>query len=110
MAWWQRLLGRERTKPEPVELDLHQQLAVRTLARFGPCSFNRLYDEVRATRPTTQAEMANAILKMDAAGIIQRPPEPSTPQAQRRYILTRRGKRVARYIPPDPRSAIEFYV
>ena len=110
MLWWRRILRRTQGKPAAVELDLHQQLAVRTLARFGPCSFNRLYDEVRAIRPTTQAEMANAILKMDAAGIIQRPPEPSTPHAQRRYILTRRGKRVARYIPSDPRSAIEFYV
>ena len=109
-SWLNRLLRRPATPPTAVELDLHQQLAALTLQRFGPCSFNRLYAEVGAVRPTTQAEMVNAVVKMEAAGLIERLTEPGTAQAQRRYTLTRRGKRVARWIPTDPRSAIEFYV
>ena len=109
MSWLDRLL-RRGPPPTPVELDLHQQLALLTLARFGPSTFNRLYAEVSAIRPTTQAEMANAVLKLEAAGVIERHAEPNTAQAQRRYTLTRRGKRVSRYIPREPRSAIEFYV
>ena len=109
MSWLNRILRRS-PPPTPVELDLHQQLAVLTLARFGPSSFNRLFAEVSAIRPTTQAEMANAVLKMEAAGVIARHAEPATSQAQRRYALTRRGRRVSRYIPREPRSAIEFYV
>jgi DNA-binding MarR family transcriptional regulator len=111
MSWIRRLLGRGGSgRPQPVELDLHQQLALLTLARFGPCSFNRLYAEVSAIRRTTQADMANAVLTMEAAGVIERQAGPNTAQAQRRYVLTHRGKRITRHIPRDPRSAIEFYV
>ena len=88
---------------------MHQQFAVLTLQRFGPCDFSRLYAEVGAIRPTTQAEMVNAVLKMEAAGVIERLAEKGTAQAQRRYVLTRRGKRLARWIPAQPRSVIEFY-
>jgi hypothetical protein len=93
-----------------VELDLHQQLALLAIKRFGPRTFEQLLAEVGATRPTTQAEMANAVLKMEAGGVIDRPAASGTPHAQRPYVLTRRGKRILRYIPSAPRSAIEFYV
>ena len=109
MSWLNRLLRRP-AHPEPVELDLHQQLAVLALKRFGPCSFSRLFAEVGAIRPTTQAEMVNALLKMETAGVIERLAEPGTAQAQRRYALTRRGKRITRWIPDQPRSAMAFYV
>jgi DNA-binding MarR family transcriptional regulator len=99
-----------RTSPTPVELDLHQQLALLTMARFGPCSFNRLFEEVSVIRATTQAEMVNAVLKMETAGVIERQNEPNTAQAQRRYRLTRRARRILSYIPREPRSAMEFYI
>jgi DNA-binding MarR family transcriptional regulator len=99
-----------RAPPTPVELDLHQQHALLTMARFGPCSFNRLFAEVSAIRPTTQAEMVNAVLKMEAADVIERLQEPGTAQAQRRYKLTRRARRILHYIPREPRSAMEFYI
>lgn len=111
MTWIRRIFrpGQRRARV-PVELDLHQQIALLTLARFGPSNFNRLFAEASAIRRTTQADMANAVLKMEAAGVIERQAESGTPQALRRYMLTRRGKRIARYIPRDPRSAMEFYV
>ena len=93
-----------------VELDLHQQIAVLALKRFGPCSYNRLQAEVEAVRPATQAQIVNAILTMEAAGVIERLHEQGTPQARRRYVLTRRGRRIARWIPAEPRSAMAFYV
>jgi len=99
-----------RAPPTPVALDLHQQLALLTLARFGPCSFNRLHDEVSAIRATTQAEMVNAVLTMEAAGVIERLAEAGTAPAQRRYTPTRRARRLLRYIPREPRSAMEFYI
>jgi hypothetical protein len=46
---------------------------------------------------------------MEAAGVIERLAEPGTAQAQRRYALTRRARRILRYIPREPRSAMEFY-
>ncbi|MGH2587180.1 MAG: hypothetical protein ACRDJE_19880 [Dehalococcoidia bacterium] len=110
MSWLNRLFRRRSASPASVELDLHQQFALLTLARFGPCSFNRLYAEVSAIRPATQAEMVNAVLKMEAAVVIERLAETNVAQPQRRYTLTRRGKRITRYIPRDPRSAMEFYV
>ncbi len=94
----------------PVELDLHQQIAVLALKRFGPCSYNRLQAEIEAMRPATQAQMVNAVLTMETAGVIERLREQGTPQAQRRYVLTRRGRRIARFIPAEPRSAMEFYI
>ena len=110
MTWIDRLLHRSPKPREPVELDLHQQIALLTLARFGPCSFNRLFAEVSATRRTTQAELVNGVLKLESAAVIERLAETNLTQAQRRYTLTRRGKRIVRYIPLDPRSAMEFYV
>jgi len=107
-SWFQRLF--HRPTPTPVELDLHQQLTVLALRRFGPCTFDRLLAEVGAIRPTTPADMANAVLKMEAGSVIDRLPAVGTPHAKRPYTLTRRGKRLARYIPDSPRSAIEFYV
>jgi len=108
MKWLTRAL--RRTPPTPVELDLHQQWALLTLARFGPRTFNQLYDEVRVIRPTTQAEMVNAVLKLETAAVIERLEEPGTAQPQRRYALTRRGRRILRYVPREPRSAMEFYI
>jgi DNA-binding HxlR family transcriptional regulator len=110
MSWFERLFRRAAGRRRPVEMDPHQQLAVRALFRFGPRSFNELYEEVRAIRPATQAEMANAILKLEADGILSRPSDPGRPQAQRRYVLSNRGMRIARHIPADPRSTIEFHV
>ncbi|MGD9892905.1 MAG: hypothetical protein AB7R89_25915 [Dehalococcoidia bacterium] len=110
MAWFDRLLHRPAKPREPVELDLHQQIALLTLARFGPCSFNRLFAEVSATRRTTQAELVNGVLKLETAAVIERLVETNLTQTQRRYALTRRGKRIVRYIPREPRSAMEFYV
>jgi DNA-binding MarR family transcriptional regulator len=93
-----------------VDLDLHQQIAMLALKRFGPCSYSRLQAEVEAVRPATQAQIVNAILSMEAAGVIERLHERDTPQAQRRYVLTRRGRRIARWVPAEPRSAMAFYV
>jgi DNA-binding MarR family transcriptional regulator len=108
VSWFARIF--RRTPPAPVELDLHQQLALLTMARFGPCSFNRLFEEVSVIRATTQAEMVNAVLKLEAAGVIERLAQPGTAQAQRRYTLTRRARRILRFIPREPRSAMEFYI
>ena len=108
MSFLSRLF--RRTPPAPVELDLHQQLALLTMARFGPCSFNRLFEEVSAIRATTQAEMVTAVLTMEAAGVIERLAEEGAAQPQRRYKLTRRARRILRYIPREPRSAMEFYI
>jgi DNA-binding MarR family transcriptional regulator len=109
MRWLRRIVGREAVRT-PVDLDVHQQLAMLTLARFGPCSYNRLYADVSAIRRTTPADMANAVLTMEAAGVIERLAELNTAQAQRRYALTKRGRRIARYIPQEPKSAMQFYV
>lgn len=100
-----------RRRPrEPVELDVHQQLILLTLARFQPCTFNRLFEEAAAIRRTTQADMANAVLRLQANDVILRLEEPGVAQAQRRYTLTRRGKRIARMLPREPKSALDVYV
>jgi DNA-binding MarR family transcriptional regulator len=109
VTWLDRLFRRPPGQPAaPVELDLYQQHALLTLKRAGPCAFDRLYAEVSAIRPTTQAEMVNAILKLEAAGVLERLPD--GPQSRRPYVLTRRGKRITRYLPNAPRSAMQFYV
>jgi len=99
-----------RRPREPVELDVHQQLILLTLARFAPCSFNRLFEEAAAIRRTTQADMANAVLRLQADEVIERLEEPGVAQAQRRYTLTKRGRRIARMLPREPKSAMDVYV
>ena len=100
-----------RRRPrEPVELDVHQQIILLTLARFGPRAFNDLFAEAAAIRRTTQAEMANAALKLQAADLIARLEEPGITQAQRRYALTKRGKRISRILPREPKSTLDVYV
>jgi DNA-binding MarR family transcriptional regulator len=109
VSWLDRLLRRSPAAPAaPVELDLHQQHILLTLRRFGPCAFDRLHGEVAAHRPTTQAEMANAILKLEAADVLDRAAD--GPQARRAYMLTRRGRRIVRHLPDQPRSAMQFYI
>jgi DNA-binding PadR family transcriptional regulator len=110
---WTRLIGRlrrVRQTPVPVEVDLVQQIALLMLARFGPQPYTRIAAEVTATRPATPAEVVNGLLKLESAGVIERAAEAGVSQPNRRYRLTRRGRRIVRYIPPDPRSALEFYV
>lgn len=117
MPWLDRLLRRDgragrgpsRTRG-PVELDVHQQLAARALRRFGPCSFARLCAEVDVVRPVTPAQMVQALFAMESAGVIERVAERGGTPTQSHYALTRRGRRLARWIPAEPRSAMAFYV
>jgi DNA-binding MarR family transcriptional regulator len=111
--WPRRLVGiirRPRARPEPVSLDLVQQIAVLTLARFGPRPYSRIAAEVSATRGATPAEITSGVLKLEAAGVIERVAEAGVSQSNRRYRLTRRGRRIARYIPTEPRSVLEFHI
>ncbi len=131
-TWWERWLNRLRSRPvEPVELDPLQQLAVRALARLGPLPYSRLAAEVTATRPATPADLVRGVLRLEAVGLIERLPSsrPSlrpgaTPlpltgegpevgahhDEDRRYRLTRRGRRIARFIPIEPRSVMQFSI
>ncbi len=129
MAWWRWWLDRLQRRPaEPVELDPLQQLMVRALARFGPLPYSRLAAEVTATRVATPADVVSGLLRLEAVGIIEwltpgRPALPAPdPQAgarsavragqadDRRYRLTRRGRRIARFIPAEPRSVMAFSI
>ena len=101
-----RWLSTVRRRPEPVELDLVQQLALRTLARFGPQPYARLAAEISAVRRATPAEITAGLLKLESAGVIEREQAP----AGRRYALTRRGRRFLPYIPEQPRSVLQFYI
>ena len=106
-----QLLKRARRQPAaPVELDLVQQMVLLTLARFGPQPYARLADEVTANRPATPADIVNGVLKLETAGVIERRPEQGVRQPDRRYQLTARGKRIARFVPSEPRSVMEFSI
>jgi hypothetical protein len=108
--WLRERLGSGGTAPASVELDLVQQIAVLTLSRFGPQPFTRIADEVSATRPATPAEIVSGLLKLETAGVIERFAEPGVSQGDRRYRLTRRGRRFLPYIPREPRSVLEFHI
>ncbi len=103
-------LRQARQRPEPVELDLVQQLTVLMLARFGPQPYSRIAAEISATRPATPAEIVNGLLKLETAGVIERAAEPGVSQSNRRYRLTRRGRKFLPFIPHDPRSVLEFHI
>lgn len=108
-AFVRRLRAGRRT-PIPVDLDLHQQIVLRTLARFGPVDFARLAAEVTAVRLATPAEIANAVLRLETVAVIARQTEHDRRPAERRYVLTQRGRRIARLIPAECRSALLVYV
>lgn len=103
-------LRRSRRRPEPVELDLVQQLAVLMLARFGPQPYSRIAAEISATRAATPAEIVNGILKLETAGVIVRAAEPGVNHSNRRYALTKRGRKFLPFIPREPRSVLEFHI
>jgi DNA-binding MarR family transcriptional regulator len=110
---WRRLMQRvrqARRRPQPVELDLVQQLTVLTLARFGPQPYARIAAEISAIRPATPAEIVNGVLKLETAGVIERLAEKGVSQSNRRYALTRRGRRFVPFIPTEPRSVLEFHI
>lgn len=104
---WRSLIQRRATV-EPVDLDLHQQITLVALARRGPLTFASLVEELRAVRPTRDADATNAVLGLDAAALIEREASDAA-QATRAYRLTRQGMRVARLLPADPRTAIVVY-
>ena len=110
---WEQLLARirrARRRPEPVALDLVQQLALLTLSRFGPQPYSRIAAEITATRPATPAEIVNGILTLETAGVIERAAELGVSQSNRKYRLTKRGKKFLPFIPTDPRSVLEFHI
>lgn len=87
-----------------------QQIALRALGRFGPLSFTRLAEEVGAVRPATPADIVNGLLKLETAGVIERMAETGVRQPDRRYRLTRRGRRILGYLPAEPRAVLEFHM
>ena len=103
-------LRQPRQPVEPVDLDLVQQLVLLTLARFGPQPYSRLAAEVSATRPATPAEITSGILKLETAAVIERAADPSVRQSDRRYALTKRGRKFLPYIPTEPRSVLSFRI
>jgi DNA-binding MarR family transcriptional regulator len=110
---FERLLTRVRAArqpAEPVDLDLVQQLVLLTLHRFGPQAYARLAAEVSATRPATPAEITSGILKLETAGVIERAAVAGVRQSERRYSLTRRGRRFITFIPAEPRSVLSFRI
>ena len=109
ITFLQRLRGLRQRRP-PVELNLVQQLALLTLHRFGPQPYSRIAAEVSATRPATPAEIVNGLLKLETAGVIERWNEPGVNQSNRRYRLTKRGRRFLPFIPAEPRSVLEFHI
>lgn len=103
-------LRQARQAPSPVDLDLVQQIVLLTLERFGPQPYSRLAAEVNATRPATPAEITGGILKLETAGVIERATDPAVRQSDRRYALTKRGRRFLPYIPKEPRSVLCFRI
>lgn len=113
MSLWARLISavrHDRRPPRAVELDLVQQLSLLALARFGPLPYTRIAAEVISARRATPAEIVNGLLKLETAGVIERALEPGVRQGDRRYCLTKRGRRFLPFIPKEPRSVIEFHI
>src|SRR5262245_46894927 len=107
----ERVLARiraARQPAEPVDLDLVQQIVLLTLHRSGPQPYARLAAEVGSTRPATPAEITGGILKLETAGVIERAATPGVRQSDRRYALTKRGRRFIAFIPAEPRSVLSF--
>lgn len=105
--------GIARLRPAPrraYDLDLVDQWLVLTLRRFGECAYRRLEAELLAIRGATPAEVVASILKLEESGLLERTAATDLLAQERRFRLTRQGKRLAAYLPATPQSPTTFYV
>jgi hypothetical protein len=107
------LLGRlNHLRPQPrrsYDLDLVDQWLVLTLHRFNGCGYRHLEQELLAIRGAPPAEVVASILKLEEAGLLDRTPAQALVAEERRFRLTRQGRRLAGYLPAAPRSPTAFY-
>lgn len=115
MRWYAVIAGPlrrvlRRGGPRLFDLDVLEQWVVRTLARFGDCGYGRVEAELRAIRGATPAEVVAALLKLEQAGVLEREPLTTLMAEERRFRLTHAGQKLARLLPPEPRSPTLFYL
>ncbi len=107
MRWLRLLLRQQRRAAIIVDLDPNQQLALRALYRFGPLPYERLAADVTAARRAAPADIVGGLLRLEAASLIVRPdPGDRIPGPDRSYRLTPAGRRVAKWLPAEPRSVL----
>ncbi len=112
MRWLARLptLLPRRGSTRLFDLDVLDQWLVATLNRFGACTYRRLEAELAAIRAATPAEVVEALLKLEQLGLLQRSEPAGLMVEERRFALTRAGKRLAGLLPSEPRSPTIFYL
>jgi DNA-binding MarR family transcriptional regulator len=108
-AW---LMARFRRPAEriTIELDpLHQRILL-FLHRFGDSGFRRILAELESVAAITQAEAVFALVKLEQDGLLNRASNRSDKGTVGIYQLTPRGRRIARVLPHELRSRIQFTV
>jgi DNA-binding MarR family transcriptional regulator len=98
-----------RASRQQHDLNVVDQWVVRLLCRFGACTYRRVEAELQAIRGTPPAEVVTCLLKLEAAGLIERGPVSGLVAEERVFRLTRQGRRLARLVPAAPRSPTIFY-
>jgi hypothetical protein len=109
LAWLPGLVPR-RTGTRLLDLDVLDQWLVVTLARFGPCTYRRLEAELGAIRAAAPAEVVEALLKLEQLSLVQRNEPSGLMLEERRFALSRLGRRLSRLLPAEPRSPTIFYL
>ncbi len=102
-AMFRRRTGREH------DLSVVDQWVLRSLLRFGPCTYRRIEAELYAIRGAPPAEVVTSLLKLEEMGILERGPVSGLVVEERLFRLTRDGRRVARLVPATPISPTIFY-
>ncbi len=91
------------------DLGVIDQWVLRSLIRFGPCTYRRLEAELHAIRGAPPAEVVTSLLKLEELALIERGPVSGLVVEERQFHLTRDGRRVARLVPATPISPTIFY-
>lgn len=91
------------------DLDLVDQWTVLTLQRFGDCSYRRVAAELAGIRGSTPAEAYTCLVKLENLALIERIAATELMVQERRFRLTRAGRRLAKLMPAAPRSPTIYY-
>lgn len=94
---------------ESVTLRPTDQIAMLYLLRFGKVTAEDLHRELSATRGADDTETGETIVRLLTEQLVEARYLPEEGTAAITYVITKRGSRLKRRIPPEPRSVTEFW-
>jgi hypothetical protein len=87
-----------------------EQLALAYLLRFGRGTMESVQQEVSSVRPASHTDVGLALVRLTTAGLVESRLTLAEERGETAYFPTKKGERLRRRIPAEPKTVIEFWL